>query len=113
MKINFTKKPWGGFETFTKNEKSTVKILIIKPGQMISLQKHNNRKEFWKILENSAKVTIGKKIVKLKKGDTIAIKKNTFHRIEALSKEVRVLEISFGKFDEKDIIRYEDKYGRV
>ena len=34
------------------------------------------------------------------------------HRIEGLSKEAHVLEISFGKFDEKDIVRVEDDFGR-
>ena len=111
-KIN-EKRPWGGFEQFTLNEISTVKILTIKPKQKFSLQYHNNRKEFWRFLDNPAKVTLGKKIFKVKKGDEIVIPKKTNHRIEAYSKTVRVLEISFGKFNEKDIVRLEDKYGRV
>jgi len=107
------KRPWGGFKQFTLNERSTVKILTIKPKQAFSLQYHNNRKEFWYFLDNPAKVTVGKKVIRVKKGDSVIIKPKQNHRIEALSKEVNVLEIAFGKFDEKDIKRIEDKYGRV
>jgi mannose-1-phosphate guanylyltransferase/mannose-6-phosphate isomerase len=35
------------------------------------------------------------------------------HRLIGEDKSYRVLEISFGFFDEDDIIRFEDKYGRV
>ena len=112
MKKN-EKRPWGGFERFTLNEISTVKILTIKPKQKFSLQYHKNRKEFWRILDGNCKVTLGKKQIKAKPGDEFLIPKKTNHRIEAYSKPVKVLEISFGKFDEKDIKRIEDIYGRV
>ena len=112
MKKYKENRPWGGFERFTFNEKSTVKILTIKPKQKFSLQYHKNREEFWLFLDGPAKVTIGKKIIKAKKGDEIFIPKKTLHRIEALSKPVHVLEIAFGKFRENDIIRIEDIYGR-
>lgn len=107
------KRPWGGFEQFTLNEKTTVKILTIKPKQKFSYQDHSKRREFWHFLDNPAKVTINKKIIKAKKGDEILLKRGDDHRIEALSKPVRVLEIAFGKFNEKDIRRFEDAYGRV
>lgn len=107
------KRPWGCFERFTFNELSTVKILTVKAGKRFSLQFHNNRKEFWKFLDNPAKITLGKKTFKAKKGDEFLINKKTNHRIEALGKDVRVLEVSFGKFDEKDIVRIKDDYGRL
>jgi mannose-6-phosphate isomerase len=38
----------------------------------------------------------------------------TTHRLCAVGgKRVRVLEISFGEFDEEDIVRLEDAYGRA
>jgi len=113
MKKYVEKRPWGGFERFTLNEMSTVKILTIKPKQKLSLQYHNKRREFWKFLDNPAKLTIGKKTFRVKKGDEVIIPVKTNHRIEAYAKPVNVLEISFGKFDEKDIIRTKDVYGRV
>jgi mannose-6-phosphate isomerase len=113
MKKYKEKRPWGGFEQFTLNEISTVKILTIKPKQKFSLQYHKKRKEFWRLLDNPAKVTVGKKTFRAKKGDEITIKPKTNHRIEAFSKPVNVLEISFGTFNEKDIKRIEDAYGRA
>ena len=112
MKKYVEKRPLGDFERFTLNEISTVKILTIKPKQKFSLQYHKKRREFWKFLDNPAKVTLGKKTIRVKKGDEILIPVKTNHRIEAYSKPVKVLEISFGKFDEKDIKRIEDAYGR-
>jgi len=113
MKKYSEKRPWGGFERFTLNKISTVKILTINPKQQFSLQSHKNRSEFWKFLDNPAKVTLGNKIIRAKKEDEFIIPKKTKHRIQAFSKPVRVLEISLGKFDEKDITRIEDVYGRV
>ncbi|PIN89425.1 mannose-6-phosphate isomerase [Candidatus Pacearchaeota archaeon CG10_big_fil_rev_8_21_14_0_10_34_76] len=112
MKRCLEKRPWGMFEQFTLNEISTIKILTIKPKQKFSLQYHKSRKEFWRFLDNPAKVTVGKKTFKAKMGDEFIIERKTNHRIEAFSKPVRVLEISFGKFNEKDIVRIEDAYGR-
>lgn len=113
MKKYIEKRPWGGFQRFTLNEKTTVKILTIKPRQKFSLQYHRKRKEFWKFLDNPARVTIGKKIIKVKKGRELIIEPKILHRIEAYSAPVNVLEISFGKFKESDIVRIEDLYGRL
>ena len=102
-----TERPWGKFEQFTLNEKTTVKILTIYPRQKFSLQFHHKRSELWRLLDNPAKVTVGKKTTRKKKDDTIFVPAKTLHRIEAYSKPVRVLEIAFGNFDEKDIERLE------
>ncbi len=112
MKKYQEKRPWGGFEQFTLNEISTVKILTIKAKKRLSLQKHKNRKEFWRVLDNPVKVTIGDKEIVGKKGDEFMINKNTNHRLEGLESEGHILEIAFGKFDEKDIIRIDDDFGR-
>jgi len=105
-------RPWGGFVQFTLNESTTVKILILKPNQRLSLQYHHKRKEFWKFLDNPAEVTLGKKVIQVKVDDEIIIEPKMPHRIKALDKTVRVLEISFGFFDENDQVRLEDDYGR-
>jgi len=104
-------RPWGGFKQFTLNEKSTVKILTIKSGQAFSLQYHKNRKEFWHVLEGSCIVTVGNKDIKAIKGDEFTIEEGTHHRIEA-TEDTSVLEVAFGDFNESDIVRLEDKYGR-
>jgi len=112
MKKYKEKRPWGGFEQFTLNEKSTVKILTVKSKQAPSLQTHKNRAEFWRILEGTGKATVGNRTIRVKPGDELMIKKKQKHTVEA-TKTLKILEISFGKFDEKDIIRIKDKYGRA
>ncbi len=113
MKKYTENRPWGKFEQFTHNEISTVKIITVKPKQKLSLQYHKKRKEFWRFLDNPAKVTIGKKTIKVKKDQEVIIPKRALHTVEALNKPVRFLEIAFGNFDENDIVRIKDRYGRV
>lgn len=113
MKKRVDKKPWGAEDIFTINEMSSVKILNVEPGQKFSLQKHRHRGEFWRVLEGKCVVWLGHKKIKAKPGDEFVIKHGQAHRIEALSERAKVLEISFGKFDKKDIKRIDDDYGRA
>jgi len=106
-------KPWGYFEQFTHNQNSTVKLLYIKKGESLSLQYHNNRIEFWKIISGQPFVEIGEIKTEAKPGDEFEIQKLIQHRISAPKDDVVFLEISMGEFDEEDIVRVEDKYSRV
>lgn len=110
------KRPWGDFTQFTKNVSSTVKIISVKPRQALSLQYHLHREEFWHVLSGSGTVLIGDK-KKLKKftakpGKEFSVAVKELHRIMAGDGHLIILEIGTGKFDEQDIIRTEDKYGR-
>lgn len=114
MHSTTTKRPWGSFTRFTNNEPSTVKILHINKGEEFSLQYHTHREEFWKILEGHPEITIGDTVThNPEPGDEFVIKPHTNHRISAPKDNVVVLEISTGQFDEDDIVRLEDKYGRI
>ena len=106
------KKPWGKFRQYALNKKCTVKLITINPNQILSKQKHKKRSEFWVALDSNLIFEIGNKKFSAKKGQEVIIPKNTAHRVSA-KKKARFLEVSFGDFDEKDIIRLEDKYGRV
>ncbi len=105
-------RPWGHFERFTLNEKSTVKLLYIKKGESLSLQYHNHRDEFWKIVSGNPFVEIGESKNEANPGDEFVTKALTHHRISAPKDDVVFLEISFGELDEEDIVRIEDKYNR-
>lgn len=106
-------RPWGNFVRFTHNKPSTVKILLVKKGEAFSLQYHNNRTEFWKIISGTPEITIGESLILAHRGDEFKIPPKTNHRIRAVDTDTEILEISFGEFDEKDIVRLEDKYGRA
>ena len=110
--VKIVKRPWGLFRQFILNKKCTVKILVVKPKQELSLQKHKKRTEMWYFLTEGI-VQLGRKIKKIKKERLVKIRKGVAHRLIADNKEVKVLEISSGEFDDKDIIRLEDDYGRT
>lgn len=112
MEIETTKRPWGSFTRFTNNELSTVKILNVNQGEELSLQYHNKREEFWKVLTGTPKIVIGEEVFDAKEGDEFSVLVGVKHRISAPNDNVSILEISKGEFDENDIVRLEDKYHR-
>lgn len=106
-------RPWGAYERFTLNETTTVKVITVSPGEAFSLQTHANRAEFWRILSGFASITVGEKTTDAGPEDTFYIPANTKHRAQAGPQGLQFLEIAFGTFDESDITRLEDRYGRV
>lgn len=106
-------RPWGNFRQFNLNTPVTVKILTIKPNEQLSLQSHRQRSEFCKVVKGRGVAEVGTEKYNLKEGDEYNVSVNTKHRVLAGSVGLTYLEISTGNFDEADIIRYEDKYGRV
>jgi len=113
IKKYYEKRPWGNFEQFTHQEPTNVKILTIQPSQSLSLQYHNKRSEFWKVISGCGKVTVGDAVHDASGGDEFLIERGKKHRIETGDCVIKVLEISFGDFDENDIVRLEDKYNRL
>ena len=106
-------RPWGNFERFTLNEKTTVKIITVNAGEMFSLQTHEHRDEFWRMLKGSGVVHIGENDNDAHAGDTFFVPRQTEHRVTGGPSGLSFLEITFGDSDEGDIHRLEDRYGRV
>ena len=60
------------------------------------------------------RIELGDGIIRPQVGDGVFIPRTTAHCLSATGDgPVRILEISFGKFDEGDIVRLEDVYGRA
>ncbi len=106
------KRPWGHFERFTLNEPVTVKLVYLDGDKRLSLQYHNNRSEFWKVVKGPVKVLLDGDARLLQTGETIIIPKKALHRLEGAGVDATILEISIGEFDESDIIRLQDDYKR-
>jgi mannose-6-phosphate isomerase-like protein (cupin superfamily) len=106
-------RPWGSFDRFTLNEQSTVKILTLKPNQRFSLQEHEKRSEFWRIISGSGTVTIGAQELPAEIGSEFEIQPGTPHRLAAGETGLSCLEIALGTFDEHDETRLADDYGRT
>ncbi len=107
-------KPWGRFEQYTHNLPSTVKIITVDPGGILSSQYHYRRDELWIVLDPGAKVDLGNEVLHPAPGEKLYIPRETVHRLSCVGEQpVRILEVSLGEFDEDDIVRLEDVYGRV
>ena len=106
-------RPWGNFKQFCHNEQVTVKIITVSPGQKLSVQRHQNRDELWVALDEHLIATIAGEEVQLVPGQEVWIPRGEIHTIESRDiRPARFLEVAFGEFDEQDIERLEDKYGR-
>jgi mannose-6-phosphate isomerase-like protein (cupin superfamily) len=107
------KRPWGEELWLTDDKPSMVKILTIEPDQSLSLQYHHDRDEFWHVLSGKGIATIGDDKAPLTVGDDRFVPRETNHRLETEDSKLVILELSFGSFDEDDIVRLEDRYGRT
>lgn len=115
-------KPWGFYENLLKGKNFRVKLLFIRSRQRLSLQRHKLRDELWIPLAGNGRIELGNLLSKgtfsfpTSRGPTIWIPwipRNCLHRLIALKDSLRVLEVSFGKFLERDIEMVEDDYGRI
>ena len=112
MDIHDDERPWGNERWFVESQPVTVKILTVRAGEEFSLQYHNHRDEFWRILSGSPTVHIDGRVETAHPGDEFFVERTKSHRISAEDEDATILEIAFGDFDEADIVHLEDKYHR-
>ncbi|MHB1769932.1 MAG: cupin domain-containing protein, partial [Minisyncoccota bacterium] len=67
----------------------------------------------WRVIEGSGVMRIGEKDNAAKEGDHFFSPRHSEHRVTGGPNGLAFLEIAFGDFDENDIERLEDRYGRV
>lgn len=109
-------KPWGEEIILCKNKRYAGKILRVNKGEMLSKQYHENKDETLYLIKGIAKVLINDKeritsnIGNILKGQIIDIPHRTIHRIEAIED---CIFIEFSTHELDDVIRLEDKYGRI
>ena len=109
-----TGKPWGYFEQYAHNIPCTVKIITVEPGGTLSRQYHHHRDELWVVLDAGAEIELGDEVLRPVSSEEFFIPRGTVHRLSCVGEHpARILEVSFGVFDEEDIVRLEDDYGRV
>jgi mannose-1-phosphate guanylyltransferase/mannose-6-phosphate isomerase len=108
-------RPWGSYSILEDADDCKVKRLVVKPGQVLSLQSHKKRAEHWTVVRGVAKVRLGDKEFLLHANESTYIPLETRHRLENPGTEdVHLIEVQTGEyFGEDDIVRYEDIYGRV
>lgn len=108
-------RPWGSYTVLEDAEDCKVKRLVVKPGQVLSLQSHQRRCEHWTVIHGTAKVRLGDEEFLLQQNESTYIPLDTLHRLENPGdQDVHLIEVQTGDyFGEDDIQRFEDIYGRV
>ncbi len=108
-------RPWGSFTVLEDAGDCKVKRLIVRPGGVLSLQRHQRRSEHWTVIRGRAKVRRGDEELWLGPNETLAIPVNTLHRLENPGEQdLHLIEVQTGDyFGEDDIERFEDIYGRL
>lgn len=108
-------RPWGAFDSIDNGERFQVKRITVKPGAKLSVQMHHHRAEHWIVVSGTAKVTNGDKDILITENQSTYIPIGVIHALENPGKvPLELIEVQSGSYlGEDDIVRFEDKYGRV
>jgi mannose-1-phosphate guanylyltransferase len=108
-------RPWGKYDLVDVGNTFQVKKITVNVEQKLSLQKHAYRSEHWVVVSGQARVTLNDDIFMLSKNESIYIPVGAIHALENTGKEpLELIEVQSGDYlGEDDIIRFEDRYGRV
>ncbi|MBI4049584.1 MAG: phosphomannose isomerase type II C-terminal cupin domain [Candidatus Doudnabacteria bacterium] len=118
----FEERPWGSFEVIAEFEvendlgpHAVVKKITVNPKQRLSYQSHKGRREFWLIVQGKGQVVLGGKEIAVSAGSRVEVPQGAKHRVVNTDANQALLfvEVSLGSFDENDILRYDDDYGRT
>lgn len=107
-------KPWGFELHWAKTDRYVGKIIHVRAGHALSLQYHNLKDET--IYLHSGRVLFeiqeGERLIKrdMRPGESVHIVPKTVHRMTAIE-DSDILEVSTPELD--DVVRLEDRYGRV
>ena len=108
-------RPWGEFFVLADEPTHKVKRIVVRPGQRLSYQRHEQRAEHWFVVAGTARVTLDGVDHTVATGGAIDIPRGAAHRIENRGTDDLVfVEVQLGDyFGEDDITRLDDDYGRV
>lgn len=112
--ITHVPKPWGYELIFAQTDRYVGKILHINKGESLSLQYHEMKEETLYVVEGELILTIefdgDRRELPLRKGEAFHIAPRLIHRMFAVA-DTDVAEVSTPELS--DVIRLEDRYGRV
>jgi len=105
-------RPWGDIFMVVRNQKCSVDLTEVKPGERASLHSHAIRHELFHFMDEGAVLEIDGKLFHPKVHEEFMIKPGQKHRFWAEDRIFRMLVVSFGEWRVEDQIRHEDDYGR-
>ena len=107
-------RPGGSYDSIDIAEKFQIKRLNVKPGAVLSLQKHAHRSEHWVCVKGKALITKNDKDFELNVNESTYVAIGDVHRIaNPYDEPVHIIEVQCGDYlGEDDIVRIADSYGR-
>ncbi|WP_412498690.1 mannose-1-phosphate guanylyltransferase/mannose-6-phosphate isomerase [Shewanella indica] len=108
-------RPWGKYDSIDNGKRFQVKRITVNPGEKLSIQMHHHRAEHWIVVTGTAKVTNGDKDILLTENQSTYIPVGVIHALENPGKvPLELIEVQSGSYlGEDDIVRFEDRYGRL
>ena len=108
-------RPWGHYLSLVEANRWQVKLILVKPGEKLSLQMHHHRSEHWVVVSGTAKVELNEKEEVLSENQSVYIPLGSKHRLTNPGKiPLTLIEVQSGSYvGEDDIVRFEDFYGRT
>ncbi|EIE0350829.1 mannose-1-phosphate guanyltransferase, partial [Salmonella enterica] len=108
-------RPWGKYDSIDAGERYQVKRITVKPGEGLSVQMHHHRAEHWVVVAGTARVTINGEVKLLGENESIYIPLGATHCLENPGKiPLDLIEVRSGSYlEEDDVVRFEDRYGRI
>ncbi|MGH1456337.1 MAG: mannose-1-phosphate guanylyltransferase/mannose-6-phosphate isomerase [Alphaproteobacteria bacterium] len=108
-------RPWGHYTSISEGQRHQTKRISVRAGAKLSLQKHHHRSEHWIVVKGTARVTKGDETFILTENESVYLPIGIVHALENPGKiTLEIIEVQTGSYlGEDDIIRLEDRYGRV
>lgn len=108
-------RPWGKYDSVDAGSRYQVKHITVLPGAKLSLQMHHHRAEHWIVVSGTARVTLDGNEHLLTENESIYLPVGAVHALENSGKiALELIEVQVGSYlGEDDIVRFEDRYGRV
>jgi mannose-1-phosphate guanylyltransferase len=108
-------RPWGHYDSIDEGKRFKVKRITVKPGEKLSVQMHYHRAEHWVVVTGTALVRVGDSEKLVTENESIFIPIGGVHSLENPGKvPLELIEVQTGSYlGEDDIVRFEDRYGRV
>ncbi|MFA5495067.1 MAG: mannose-1-phosphate guanylyltransferase/mannose-6-phosphate isomerase [Porticoccaceae bacterium] len=108
-------RPWGVYDSIDHGHRYQVKRITVQPGAKLSLQMHHHRAEHWVVVSGTAKVTNGDNTYLVTENQSTYIPIGQVHSLENPGQiPLELIEVQSGSYlGEDDIVRFEDRYGRL
>jgi mannose-1-phosphate guanylyltransferase/mannose-6-phosphate isomerase len=107
-------RPWGTWQSLLENPCYQIKLIEVKPGCRLSLQKHHHRSEHWIVVSGKAVATLDADRIELDANEGIFLPVGSVHRLENNGDALlQLIEVQVGDYlGEDDIVRLEDDWAR-